>query len=116
MGHRQSGEHPSLRGYVVTPFSIPTPMRFPLLLLSSLVLSTPAFATPHPSYTAEGGDASSTSTSNSSNTVNSRTQHAPIPDIPGPVPRGYVPVLSLYSQYDQRGPVFGAQVSIPLAR
>lgn len=40
-----------------------------------------------------------------------------VPDLVSPVPRGYVPVLSVYGQldYQQRGTV-GAQVSIPLAR
>lgn len=56
-----------------------------------------------------------TSTTNS-NTTNINYPQV-VPNMVGPVPRGYVPVLSVYGQldYQQRG-VYGAQISIPLAR
>ena len=41
-------------------------------------------------------------------------QHAPIPTPAGPVPAGYVPVLTIYGQTDQAGPSVGAAVTIPL--
>ena len=56
------------------------------------------------------------SSSNSVDIENNSTYNS-IPNIVGPVPRGFVPVLSFYGQmdYQQRG-TYGAQISIPLAR
>lgn len=111
---------------------------FPLLL--ALSLSAPAYATPHhghphpapvSSATAEGGNVTNTVTNSAqggaagdggtarvknSVSVENKLQHSPVPDVPGPVPRGFVPVLSVYGQMDNQGPVYGAQISIPLAR
>lgn len=65
---------------------------------------------------AQGGSATA---SPAVNTTNSTEIYYPqtVPNIVGPVPRGSVPVLSVYGQmdYQQRG-TYGAQISIPLAR
>ena len=55
-------------------------------------------------------------TTTNSNTTNFNYPQV-VPNMVGPVPRGSVPVLSVYGQldYQQRG-VYGAQISIPLAR
>lgn len=81
-------------------------------ICSTLLLAAPACATP---ITVNGGDGGSSRNSSSINNEINYPQN--IPDMVGPVPRGYVPVLSFYGQldYQQRGAV-GAQVSIPLAR
>lgn len=111
----------------------------------AILIANPAFATPrnhHPQPTpatasatanpinntnssANSSSNSSASTTNSNSyrpaTTNSNTTNIDypqvVPNIAGPVPRGYVPVLSVYGQLDheQRG-VYGAQISIPLAR
>lgn len=84
------------------------------LITMAIVLTTlPAIATPHH----HAPQATSTSNANSDIEVKNNTTYNSIPNVVGPVPRGFVPVLSVYGQmdYQQRG-TYGAQISIPLAR
>lgn len=60
----------------------------------------------------QGGNATSGTNVNNANNINYPQQ---VPNIVGPVPPNYVPVLSIYGQLDneQKG-VYGAQISFPL--
>lgn len=83
-----------------------------LVAMAAIGFAAPAFATPQGHH---GGSSSSATTNVNVNNETNYPQN--VPDMVGPVPRGYVPVFSVYGQmdYQQRGTV-GAQLSIPLAR
>lgn len=117
-----------------------------ITIAAALLASAPALATddhhhrPQPpraannsSSSASNNSSTSTSSSNSSSGASSTGGDSnvrinntstlenkdvlQVPGIVAPVPRGFVPVMSVYGQldYQQRGTV-GAQISIPLAR
>lgn len=111
-------------------------MKTAIALCSTFLIAAPACATPHhkpvsnPTATAtaaansstinntQGGNGGNGGSSRNSSSINNEINYPQnVPDIVGPVPRGYVPVLSVYGGLDylQRGTV-GAQLSIPLAR
>lgn len=77
-----------------------------LLIIATALAAGPALATPRNAAEA---------TSNSS-TINDINVPRSIPNAPGPVPKGYVPVLTVYGQSGQEpdSGVVGAQLSIPL--
>lgn len=89
-------------------------MKLPQLAATALLLSVnPALAHHDGHHT----DTTVNNTTSGANVNNANNINYPqqVPNIVGPVPRNYVPVLSIYGQLDneQKG-VYGAQISFPL--